>query len=343
MSDIGYISEQAPRQQHAGGKGIEDVERVLSEVYPKLTTLYTMPGRREVFNYVKTFCHNYLYLSNVGRKCKNKIVIMQYPHYNYNSLLKRKINNILTNNKVILLVHDVDSIRFNRNLSKEINILNKAYVVLLHNQKMTNYLKAHGLTTHVVNVNIFDYLLSSVPVQNNYHLGKDIVFAGNLGKSKFLSELVGESLDLSLNLYGPNLEANLKNKIHWLGSYSPEEIPFKLEGSFGLVWDGDTIHGCTGLTGNYLRVNYPHKLSLYIAAGLPVITWKYAAIAKIVEDYNIGFTVDSLSEISSFIASLNEENYRVYLQNIAKLQKKVVSGVFTRNAFKEAVDIANRK
>lgn len=341
MSNIVYISEQSPRQQHAGGKGVEDIECVLNGVYSKLTTLYTMPGKRELFNYAKTFWHNYSCLSEVEKNCKNRVIIIQYPHYNYSSLLKEKLYTILSNNKTILLIHDVDSIRFNGDIRQEIDILNKAFVVILHSQNMADYLKERGLTTYTVNVNIFDYLLGSLPSQENYHLGKEIVFAGNLGKSKFLTELAEDkALGLSLNLYGPNLDTNLKNKVHWLGSYSPEEIPFKLQGSFGLVWDGNSIHGCTG---DYLKVNYPHKLSLYIAAGIPVITWKRAAIAKIVEDFNIGFTVNSLSEISTNIDSLHKDDYQIYLQNIASLQKKIISGVFTKSAFEEAAIIASKR
>lgn len=344
MSNIVYISEQSPRQQHAGGKGVEDIECVLNGVYSKLTTLYTMPGRRELFNYAKTFWHNYSCLSEVEKNCKNRVIIIQYPHYNYSSLLKEKLYTILSNNKTILLIHDVDSIRFNGDIRQEIDILNKAFVVILHSQNMADYLKERGLTTYTVNVNIFDYLLGSLPSQENYHLGKEIVFAGNLGKSKFLTELAEDkALGLSLNLYGPNLDTNLKNKVHWLGRYSPEEIPFKLQGSFGLVWDGNSIHGCTGLIGDYLKVNYPHKLSLYIAAGIPVITWKRAAIAKIVEDFNIGFTVNSLSEISTNIDSLHKDDYQIYLQNIASLQKKIISGVFTKSAFEEAAIIASKR
>ena len=344
MSNIVYISEQSPRQQHAGGKGVEDIECVLNGVYSKLTTLYTMPGRRELFNYAKTLWHNYSCLSEVEKNCKNRVIIIQYPHYNYSSLLKEKLYTILSNNKTILLIHDVDSIRFNGDIRQEIDILNKAFVVILHSQNMADYLKERGLTTYTVNVNIFDYLLGSLPSQENYHLGKEIVFAGNLGKSKFLTELAEDkALGLSLNLYGPNLDTNLKNKVHWLGSYSPEEIPFKLQGSFGLVWDGNSIHGCTGLIGDYLKVNYPHKLSLYIAAGIPVITWKRAAIAKIVEDFNIGFTVNSLSEISTNIDSLHKDDYQIYLQNIASLQKKIISGVFTKSAFEEAAIIASKR
>ena len=341
MPDVVFISEKAPNQQHAGGKGVKDIESVLQDNYSQLTILYTMPGRREIFTYIKTFWHNFWSFRHTVQTCKNKTIIIQYPHYNYGLSLKKQLHRILKTNKVILLVHDVDSIRFNTGIEEEVNLLNQASVVVLHNQYMTDYLKAHGLTTKVVNVDIFDYLVPKIPERNNYRLGKQIVFAGNLGKSKFIKQLADESLGVSLNLYGPNLDLKIKNKVHWLGSYLPEEIPFKIKGSFGLVWDGDSIDGCKGLIGDYLKVNYPHKLSLYLAAGIPVITWKQAAIAKIVEKYNIGFIVDSLKEVSDYIDSLSQEDYRKYLNNVAELQKKVISGNFTKEAFNRAVELIN--
>ena len=61
------------------------------------------------------------------------------------------------------------------------------------------------------------------------------------------------------------------------------------------------------------------------------------------EDFNIGFTVNSLSEISTNIDSLHKDDYQMYLQNIASLQKKIISGVFTKSAFEEAAIIASKR
>ena len=33
---------------------------------------------------------------------------------------------------------------------------------------------------------------------------------------------------------------------------------------------------------DYLRINNPHKTSLYLACGIPIITWNKAAIAQYV-------------------------------------------------------------
>lgn len=88
MSDIVYISEQSPRQQHAGGKGVEDIECVLNGVYSEVNNIIYNAWKKRLFNYAKTFWHNYSCLSEVEKNCKNRVIIIQYPHYNYSSLLK---------------------------------------------------------------------------------------------------------------------------------------------------------------------------------------------------------------------------------------------------------------
>ena len=55
------------------------------------------------------------------------------------------------------------------------------------------------------------------------------------------------------------------------GSFLPDELPSALEGSFGLVWDGDSSKTCSGVFGEYLRYNNSHKASLYLASGFPII------------------------------------------------------------------------
>ena len=53
------------------------------------------------------------------------------------------------------------------------------------------------------------------------------------------------------------------------------------EGNLGLIWDGasDSSDEDIGMK-NYTRYNNPHKLSCYMAAGLPVIVWEKSAISK---------------------------------------------------------------
>ena len=125
----------------------------------------------------------------------------------------------------------------------------------------------------------------------------------------------------------------------YCGSFLPNIIPYNLNGSFGLIWDGDTVSECTGLMGEYTRYNNPHKLSMYIAAGLPVIVWKESAIARFVIDNNIGLTVNNLTEIEGYIKKLDNNDYNDFLRNIKKLQKEVCSGYFTNKALTKVEEI----
>lgn len=67
-------------------------------------------------------------------------------------------------------------------------------------------------------------------------------------------------------MYGSSYFDSEKN-VMYKGSFKPEQIDH-IHGSWGLVWDGNSIEGCEGELGNYLKINAPHKISLYIAAEL---------------------------------------------------------------------------
>ena len=78
--------------------------------------------------------------------------------------------------------------------------------------------------------------------------------------------------------------------------------------------------------GNYLRYNSPHKLSLYIAAGMPVIVWKNSALSEYIEQKNIGITVNSLLELDEKIGDISEEEYKEILRNVRVEGEKLRKG-----------------
>ena len=255
-------------------------------------------------------------------------------------------NHVLKNNKTIIILHDIDSLRGlnNNNLKKEICLLNNANYIIAHNNKMTEFLKQNGFKNYILNLTVFDYLLNKPFPKQNTELGTNIVFAGNLSKSEFLNLKQISDLDIIFNLYGPNFGQikNKSNNIVYKGNYNPELVPYKLEGSFGLIWDGDSLETCSGDYGKYLEYNNPHKLSLYIAAGIPVITWKGAAIADFIKKYNIGFTVNSIYEISEIIGKMTLSEYEEYKNNLKGLQEKVCSGFFTKMALEKIIKMINQ-
>ena len=338
-NEILFIGEKPYQKNDAGNKARLDIDNILRELnYYQIENIEEKSFKSQLNKLLYILTYNNLKRMYHLLKCKNKYLIMQYPFY-FDFLTRKILNKVLNQNKSILFIHDTDALRnfANKNIENEINLLNEAYIIIVHNVKMMNALKENGINTKIVVLELFDYLLNKPYPNKKYQLSKEISFAGNLSKSKFLQEKSIGKLGINFNLYGPNFDSDkIKiDNIKYNGSYRPEIIPYKLKGSFGLIWDGTSLNECEGSFGRYLKINNPHKLSLYIAAGLPVITWKEAAIADFIEKYRIGFIVDSLYDIEKVINTISNEQYEVYLQNVKNLQKKVCTGYFTKRALKE--------
>ena len=332
-----YLSETPLKANHAGSKARLDADRIIGEFCEELLHI-------EIKNYSSKFAKlkdkispNYLSKLKKLTFTKGQKILLQYPFY-FDRITNKILKKFALQNETTLLLHDVDALRnFGKtSVGEEINFLNSAKLLITHNEFMTAKLKELGVTTKTTELTLFDYLLTDIPdIKRN--LGKTIAFPGNLQKSVFLRDEAMAKINAAFHLYGgenPDLKAA---NLHYMGGFSPEVIPHKLTESFGLVWDGENVSTCAGSFGEYLRYNNPHKLSLYIAACLPVITWNEAAIAKFIKANNIGFCVDSLEEIPHKIESLTDEDYEGFLRNLKELQGKVVNGGYLRGVLNKFV------
>ena len=118
-----------------------------------------------------------------------------------------------------------------------------------------------------------------------------------------------------------------------------DEIPSKLTRGFGLVWDGDSLDGCRGQSGQYLRYNNPHKLSLYLSSGLPVVIWTGAAEAGFVREHGVGLCVDSLNDLEEIFRNMTKEEYDALCDNVQRLSGKLRKGEYAEAAIKAAAAI----
>jgi hypothetical protein len=194
---------------------------------------------------------------------------------------------------------------------------------------------------------IFDYLVDSdfkhISEKNhNIYFDKDkweIVFCGNLGrdKSSFLYSLNNvKPKNWILNLYGLGIEDTSKIPfIKYWGSFSPDKPIINENSQFGLIWDGSSTETCDGIMGEYMKINNPHKLSLYITLNLPIIVWKNAAVSKFVEDNGLGFSISNLADISDKLSTLTYKDYQTFLKNIENFNKKVTSGEYLTSSLEK--------
>lgn len=339
---ISFIDFLPVKGNHAGNKARIDIDDICRNMNLQCIEKIEEEKFRSVFDKIKYIINPVNIYKILSLMVKNgNVTLLQYPFY-FNPIMKYALNTYIKHNKTILLLHDVDSLRaFGKSeVAKEIAIFNHADVLIVHNSKMKEKLTKLGVETPMLELEIFDYLLDNLSSDN--HMEADIAFAGNLGKSKFLNNIAKSGF--SINLYGPGYNDNMSgDNVTYKGSYTSDEIPHVLNGRFGLIWDGESLDTCTGDTGEYMRYNNPHKLSLYIAAGLPVIAWKEAAVADFITDNNIGILIDSIHEIKDIIYNINNDEYRVMKKGILEIQERLYNGDYTKTAIKRSLDIINNR
>ena len=280
------------------------------------------------------------------------IVLIQYPPLNWtlfmNILLWLKMKGIY----LIAVIHDLDSYRD----SEEGKLIKNWYYyedthslsffnqLIVQNTRMKKLLLASGFDDKkMINIRLFDYLTDSQPIDSkHFEKNAPVVVTGNFNhdEEKKLSFIYSDepAPETEFHIYGTGVDEDRISclKAKYMGNFAADHMPGRIEGSFGLVWDGNSINSCSGNWGDYLRIDNPVKFSLYLAAGIPVIIWEEAALAGFVKRYNVGITVKNLYEIEEKIKGLSNDDYEKMKKNIAPFSEAVRNGAFIKKAIERA-------
>ena len=331
-------------EKNAGSKARNDVEAILiSEGYEglelKVENWYKM-------NFFKAQQHKYRATKSVFDQLgAGDELVIQFPIIHHTFFISQLIKQAQKRGaKFYLLIHDIETLRHAagsevkfrhkvRNYFQEKKALMSVDGIIVHNDIMKKVLVGQGVPADkMVSLEIFDYLIPNFAEKPNLQKDQPIIVAGNLNpaKSGYLYNLPDQP---AYNLYGVGYDESraLKNTSYF-GSFMPDDLPAALEGSFGLVWDGDSSETCQGSYGNYLRFNNSHKASLYLASGFPVVVWKESALAHFVIDKQCGLAVSSLSDLKENLDILSEEQYKEMLENAKQIGIRLRQGQYLRVA-----------
>ena len=108
-----------------------------------------------------------------------------------------------------------------------------------------------------------------------------------------------------------------------------------MEGAFGLVWAGMTPRTVTGAAGAYMMLPSPRAVSLYLTAGMPVIVWKWSALAEFVRENTLGLVVESIAAIPAAIRALSLADYDEMAASARTWGEKLRKGEMTRKTIEK--------
>lgn len=358
MRNVFYIVQNIKKVNNVAFKAPDDIEEICQKRDFKRFSVECFPGRKNILYqkiWIATYCVGWwVKLYNLLKP--GDIVLYQHPLYGIRIAMSwiRKAH-IEKGCKFIALIHDLPTLRGHIHGSPKGNkktetlsdteLLKCFDAVICHNMKMREYLIGQGFNAdRLISLEIFDYLMDRDITDEKCNLTCSVAIAGNLNihKSAYIYKINdrGNNSGLQINLFGSGVSSDhLTEKMNWYGSFDPDELPLKLKGSFGLVWDGNSAETCSGNMGNYLRYNNPHKTSLYLAAGLPVIIWREAAMADFIIKHNVGIVVDSLYELENKINNVTDEEYRTMRSNAIEIGRRLRKGCYFQTALDKALDL----
>lgn len=327
------IVERDSHEFHAGSKARNDVGQILTDQGWTALPVHRSRGKG-IPDKLKMAAVTWMDWRKVCRTVgQGDTLLVQYPLDMYPKvswvaipfLRKMREKGV----QLIFLIHDLDSLRGIEN-NGERQFLETADVLVAHNQVMAEYLCERGYGDKAIRtLGLFDYLSEEASPACNTGDPWQVVVAGNLkpDKAGYVYRLGQLDSKVRFRLYGPNYQEGAPQAgVKYCGQYPPEQLPQVLRGGFGLVWDGEELDGCGGRYGAYMRYNNPHKLSLYLASGLPVIVWEQSAVADYVQEHQLGLTVTSLYELPRLLQALTREEYDGMCHSVDTLAPQLRQG-----------------
>lgn len=257
------------------------------------------------------------------------VVVVQMPTWinaEYDQQLFERIK--LYDAHLVIFIQDIKSLFPNQEvLQKEIDLYNKAEVVIAHTSQMVDFLRKHGLRVkHTISLDLMDHYFNG-DFQHPAQYSSTIHFASQIEKAKFINDWqIPKSLTVRLFDQRPAWANN--PRIDFVGRKADVELLYDLHrhGGFGLNWTNDPQMG------KYYSINDSFKLSTYFAAGIPVIAQSSIAQHEMIRQKHLGILADSLDEAARKVEQTTPEEYQAMTANVEHLGQLVRGGYFTKRA-----------
>lgn len=339
-----YVTEKEHLEKHAGAKARNDVSEILLQNGWTPVTVHYNSHKNTASDRLKMLFVVFMdwFKVFVAVPVKGTLFI-QLPLATYPkvSMAALPFLHMMKWKKVFIigLVHDLDSLR-GGNGAVEQCFTSIPDILIVHSPAMKEYLQKKGIDGRKLRILwLFDYLVKDRFIdKKKRERNGSIAITGNLNheKAEYVYHLPEWKGKLRFFLYGPNYDgAGKAGGVAYQGTFHPDELPERLDEDFGLVWDGASLKTCEGAYGNYLKYNAPHKVSMYLVAGLPIIVWNESSLAEFVKKEHIGITVRSLWELEKATEHISREEYAQMRASVRELAVKLTEGRMLEECIKE--------
>lgn len=354
---MNWIIREQQRQEsdyNAGSKARADVDAILiSDGFKPLLANLELDTSQNAFRKITLqFSRYFEWTRCIKTVSPGDSVVIQYPVRNHTVFFARFLFKLRKRRvKTIGIIHDLESLRqaIDQNIPRvskvrfsleEVSALKYFDIIIVHNEHMKRSIHSlFGVSMDkMIDLGIFDYLYDPQSEHISAVEKGPVIIAGSLDRNK-AGYVYNLPADVRFDLYGANLDESFKfnSNVVYKGKVKPDILPSVLKGSFGLVWDGPSTNCCEGVFGEYLKVNNPHKTSLYLAAGLPVIVWKESALADFVQENVCGIVINSVANLSENIRRVTASEYETIVQNVKSVGEKIRNGEYLKNAVRVAI------
>lgn len=268
----------------------------------------------------------------------NDIVFFQSPSWNGDAFDAELVKEIRHHRNIRLgiFIHDVMVMMTGgteEDYREITEIYNKADLIIVPTEDMLDFLRKRGLKVKKTLIQP----MWDLPFEEELRspeFSRRILFSGSPEKFGFVSRW---SYDIPLWVFadgdsaGSDLEEYGQN-VHFEGWKDTTSLLLEYtRGGFGLVWSREQ-------QSDHYKSSQPHKLSGYLAAGIPVIIQRGLPHARTVADYELGYVVDSLDEAADKVRTVAEEEFRRLAGNTKNISDLIRGGFFTKKLLVDAVN-----
>lgn len=264
-------------------------------------------------------------------------IVVQYPLYITNINFLSEFIDYLKNDrkaKIVALVHDIYPYMYGEDFDPKtdfwLNQLRKQDLLLVANEKVANRLYSDEVLVPMIDMKLHDYIYEGNIREEKKYI-KELHYAS--GRQIVQLDYLGQT-PLHIYGWGPGLDLDSYPTVDYKGSLPSDELMISLESGFGLVNSFEIIEKSNPGWREYSKWNNPTKLSLYLAAGIPVVVHAESPHAELIKKYNIGLVLNHLNDIDQVLSEMTEENYQQMIKNVKPWSKAIRNGYFMKRSFR---------